>query len=114
MSLSPGAATPVAASDDERSRLVTVDTTPNAPRPALEAPAFYPAWCVHLLVLVSLLSLLSHYIPTEWLRDPPPSRIAAVEHELPTAGFAAPAVFATPSTLPHADVLDEVRTPRAP
>lgn len=89
-------------SDEERLRLV--DTTPNAPRETVEPPT-YPAWCTHALFLVTLLSLLSHYIPSDWLRDPPPSRITAVEHELPAAGFA----FATPSKLPHADVLEEVR-----
>jgi hypothetical protein len=95
------------ASSEERARLVTVDTTPSAPRASLEAPSAYPAWCVHLLVVISLLSFLSHYIPTDWLRDTPPARVTAVEHELPPAGFAA---FAKPSTLPHSDVLEEVRS----
>jgi hypothetical protein len=98
-----------AAADVERARLIGgVDTSPGSPRGAADFGAAYPAWCVHLLTVVTLLALCSHYIPTEWLRDPTPVRVAAIEHELPAVGFAH-STFATPSKLPHPDVMEEVR-----
>ena len=65
----------------------------------------YPRWCLTAMLVITLIAFGSHAAPTDWLRSSRPvvQVVAAQESKVSTE------LFAAPSALPHAAVLEEVR-----
>jgi hypothetical protein len=75
------------------------------PAPATDDSEAYPRWCLGAMFVLTFISLVSHAAPTDWLRASRPSVhiVAAQDTEVSSE------LFAAPSALPHATVMEEVR-----
>ena len=64
----------------------------------------YPRWCLTAMMVVTFIAFFSHAAPTDWLRGTRPAAhiVAAQDSSVSTE------LFAAPSALPHAAVLEEV------
>ena len=81
----------------------TAASSPSAP----DEPAQYPKYCLALMFAVTAVSLLLHMAPTDWMRAAPPPAHSFAHEDTEIAKE----LFAAPSVLPHATVMEEVRRP---